>query len=153
MKRIVLFCLMFVFLPGTALSAEHIVQEGNTLSWLSIMTGHTIEQLMEMNDIENRNLIYIGQKIYYISDDDIEKAIIWCDILYAETSQEVMYIVSPIASSLFHDTRTNNLNFFSQTKAYLKKKQIRYYNDEPGVFFGIVINFAESMRRRWKGKQ
>lgn len=53
--------------PGTEIrktgSIIYIVQSGNTLSGIAEKYGVTVGQIVEMNDIENPNLIYPGEKI------------------------------------------------------------------------------------------
>ena len=48
---------------GTSAPKYHVVQRGDTLWGISRKYGISVEMLVEMNEIKDRNLIYVGQKI------------------------------------------------------------------------------------------
>ena len=48
---------------GTSSPKYHVVQKGDTLWGISRKYGVSIDRLVEMNGIEDRNRIYVGQKI------------------------------------------------------------------------------------------
>lgn len=49
---------------------EHIVQRGDTLTALAEKYGTTIDELVKLNDIEDKNLIIIGQKLMIPANDE-----------------------------------------------------------------------------------
>ncbi|MDU1032734.1 MAG: LysM domain-containing protein [Clostridium sp.] len=50
-------------LGGTSYPKYHVVQSGDTLWWISRKYGVSVDRLVEMNRIEDRNRIYVGQEI------------------------------------------------------------------------------------------
>lgn len=48
---------------GTSSPKYHVVQKGDTLWGISRKYGVSVERLVEINGIKDRNLIYVGQKI------------------------------------------------------------------------------------------
>ncbi len=50
-------------LDGTSAPKYHVVQNGDTLWGISRKYGVSVERLVERNGIEDRNRIYVGQKI------------------------------------------------------------------------------------------
>ncbi|WP_291672277.1 N-acetylmuramoyl-L-alanine amidase [Clostridium sp.] len=50
-------------LGGTSFPKYHVVQKGDTLWGISRKYGVSVERLVEINGIKDRNLIYVGQKI------------------------------------------------------------------------------------------
>lgn len=54
-------------------SIYYIVQRGDTLSHIALWYNTTVEELVRLNNIQNPNLIYIGQKILITTSDDPNK--------------------------------------------------------------------------------
>ena len=50
---------------GANMARYRIVQSGDTLSRISYLTGYSISYLAQKNGIANKNMLQIGQKIYY----------------------------------------------------------------------------------------
>lgn len=67
---------------GTAITANadtvYTVQSGDTLSGISAKLGHNldfVDQLASKNNIANKNLIYVGQKLVISDDGEVSSAI------------------------------------------------------------------------------
>ena len=56
-------------LGGTSIPKYHVVQKGDTLWGISRKYGVSVDRLVERNGIEDRNRIYVGQKILVSSLD------------------------------------------------------------------------------------
>ena len=50
---------------GANTARYRIVQSGDTLSRISYLTGYSISYLAQKNGIANKNMLQIGQRIYY----------------------------------------------------------------------------------------
>lgn len=66
---------------GTAITANadtvYTVQSGDTLSGISAKLGHNldfVDQLASKNNIANKNLIYVGQKLVISDDGEVSSA-------------------------------------------------------------------------------
>lgn len=66
---------------GTAITANadtvYTVQSGDTLSGISAKLGHNldfVDQLVSKNNIANKNLIYVGQKLVISDDGEVSSA-------------------------------------------------------------------------------
>ena len=66
---------------GTAITANadtvYTVQSGDTLSGISVKLGHNLDfvnQLASKNNIDNKNLIYVGQKLVISDDGEVSSA-------------------------------------------------------------------------------
>ena len=66
---------------GTAITANadtvYTVQSGDTLSGISVKLGHNLDfvnQLASKNNIANKNLIYVGQKLVISDDGEVSSA-------------------------------------------------------------------------------
>ena len=51
---------------GTSSSKYHVLQKGDTLWGISRKCGVSVERLVEINGIKDRNRIYVGQKILVV---------------------------------------------------------------------------------------
>ena len=49
----------------------HTVKSGDTLSAIAQKYGTTVQVLVDLNGIKNKNLIYVGQKIKYPTTKDL----------------------------------------------------------------------------------
>lgn len=56
-------------LGGTSTPIYHVVQKGDTLWGISRKYGVSVDRLVELNGIKDRNRIYVGQKILVSSLD------------------------------------------------------------------------------------
>lgn len=65
MKRFISLVLVMVLALSMATFGEdtYVVQEGDTLAKIAAEQGLTVEELVELNDIENPNMIFIGDKL------------------------------------------------------------------------------------------
>lgn len=73
MKQLV--CVLAVLVGFLALSqvsqaAERVVRPGDTLTHIGHLTGHTVQQLVDLNKLANPNHIVIGQRIRYLSKSE-----------------------------------------------------------------------------------
>lgn len=57
------------------IAEKYIVQQGDNLSLVARKTGHTVSELLAMNNIENPNLIFPGETITHVSREDQRLAI------------------------------------------------------------------------------
>ena len=63
----VLFCLVFVFIPGASADTTYVVQPGENLFRIALKHGMTTQELASYNGIVNPDRVYAGQ-ILYIPD-------------------------------------------------------------------------------------
>ena len=124
------FFIVIVLFVGVAIGAEYIVKPGDNLTGISSLTKNTIKQLVQMNKIENPDYIVVGQKITFISKEDIEDALLWCKKRTKE--------LNPLDS---------NYGFFMNAIGYLDLNHIRYsIDEESGLYFDLVLCFAKAWR-------
>jgi LysM repeat protein len=123
-----IFFILIALFIGVAMGAEYTVKNGDNLTKISKLTGHTIKQLIQMNKIENPNFILIGQKITFISKEDIKDALLWCKKRTKE--------LNPLDS---------NYGFFMNAIRHLDLNHISYsVDEEPGLYFDLVLCFAKA---------
>ena len=128
---VVIFFLIATLFIGTTMAAEYNVERGDNLTKISKLTGHTIGQLVQMNNLENPNLIIIGQKITFISQKDIEDCRSWC----VKRLEELFPVPDP------------NCVFFLNAYEDMNNNNIRYsINDPHGLHFSLVLVFAKAWR-------
>lgn len=63
-------------------AAEYIAKQGDTWAQAAKTTGHSLEQLAEMNNViapKDSDTIPVGQKIIYLNKDDLDSAYKWCE--------------------------------------------------------------------------
>lgn len=59
--------------PDISDNIYYIVKKGDTLTRIALWYNTTVEELVELNDIQNPNLIYIGQRLLISISDDPDK--------------------------------------------------------------------------------
>lgn len=60
-------------IPDNSNNLYYIVKRGDTLSHIALWYNTTVEELVRLNNIQNPNLIYVGQKILITTSDDPNK--------------------------------------------------------------------------------
>lgn len=59
--------------PEENTNTYYIVKSGDTLSYIALWYNTTVEELVKLNNIQNPNLIYVGQKILITTSGDPNK--------------------------------------------------------------------------------
>lgn len=59
--------------PDNSNEIYYIVKQGDTLSHIALWYNTTVEELVKLNNIQNPNLIYVGQKILILASDEPNK--------------------------------------------------------------------------------
>ena len=86
---ILFFSIVLMMWAGSARAAEYIAKEGDTWAKVCKATGNTVQQLAKMNKItepKDSDPVAAGQKIVYLSSDDIECARKYCKKRLGEVS-------------------------------------------------------------------
>lgn len=116
----IMLSMMFSF-PITA--AEYVVQSGDTLTSVAEFTGHSVSQLVKMNDINDVDHIDVGQKLRWISSVDMRYASSWC------------------AGQSIFGTSGEARYHYSLHHVYLIKKIVRYDDSPNGVPFDKIFEY------------
>ena len=59
--------------PDTSNNIYYIVKNGDTLTRIALWYNTTVEELVRLNNIQNPNLIYVGQRLLILVSDDPNK--------------------------------------------------------------------------------
>ena len=124
----VVVLIVFLVSFNTVFAAEYTVKWGDTLSELGMKLNHAIEELVMMNDIQDSDIIRVGQQLVYVSEQDKEWATNWC---YKRTK----------------DLRPSDENhqYFAHAIKEIKYDRIRYSIYEPsGLHFEVLLYFADA---------
>jgi len=125
-----IFFVITMLLVGTAMGEKYTVKLGDNLTKISKLTGYTIKQLVEMNEIKNPDHILIGQKIVFLNQEDFESARFWCEKRIKELPWGDL-----------------NYDFFVRAIEDIKNNHIRYSIDEyTGLHFSLILVFAKAWR-------
>lgn len=142
----IILCLVLFSAVSTVNAEEYIVRQGDNLTRISELTGHSVCELTQMNNIENSDSIFIGQKITYISEDDIENAGIWCE-------QQIVLLEKLLrgtghVNGLFDERELKReLRHYRIVWKGIKAQNFRYSINEPsGIYFDLILIFAEVQR-------
>ncbi len=128
---VALVAVFVMLIAFPAFSAVHVIQRGETLLGIARLTGHTVNQLMLMNNLKNPDFIMAGRKIVYISTADRLKAKLWCERRRRELPPT-----------------NRNFEFFGWVIEDLQTNHLRYSIDEPsGTYYGLVLDFAGAEER------
>lgn len=77
--------------PDNSNEIYYIVKRGDTLSHIALWYNTTVEELVKLNNIQNPNLIYIGEKILITTSDKPNKE---KEILYTVKRGDTLYRIS-----------------------------------------------------------
>jgi len=131
--RYLLCCLMAVFLfTAAALPASYVIKPGDCLYKLSPKLGFSVSELCLMNDLNTagNKWIYAGDTLVYLTQQDINDAIYWCD--------KRMIELPPVDENFRH---------FQYTKEDLRSGKLRFSIYEPsGTHYTSVLCFAQAWR-------
>jgi hypothetical protein len=135
MKKFVLVLMVVALsavLTSEANSEIYTVRENDTLTKISGLTGHSVFELMAMNDIVDSDQIQVGQQITFLSQDDMMNAEKWCQRMYLESD-------------------AINVGFFRDCIEDLLNRDIRYSVAEPkGIHYEVVLAFAKAWEELYK---
>jgi hypothetical protein len=135
MKNFLLVLMVVAFsavVTTEANSATYIVRNNDTLTKISGLTGHSVFELMAMNDIVDPNLIQVGQQITFLSQDDLMNAEQWCQYMTRQSD-------------------AINVRFFRESIEDLRNRDIRYSVAEPkGLHYEVVLAFAKAWEEFYK---
>jgi len=127
---LVLVAIGMVQLPQ-ALAADYVIQPGDTLVKISRVTGQTVAQLADLNGIENRDLIYAGKKIKFISNWDLASAALWC---YKRNSELTSAYYKRSYAAALRNIELRNISYSTEQHS--------------GLHAFTVLDFAKAWRRR-----
>lgn len=144
MRACVTILLVFVVVctlsisSGMAVAGEYVAKQGDTWAKAAKATGNTVSELAKMNKVKapkDSDPVPAGQKIVFLSKDDVECALQWCEKRRGALSYG-----------------TGEFTKVLQALTDLKNKRIEYSPDDPypyGIRFTDVLEYAKA----WRGSQ
>lgn len=147
MKRLLCSVLLVGSMLMTVQAAEYVVEGGDDWIRIAKITGHTVEQLAQMNAREIRvdsivlDSLYVGKKIIYIGAQDINNALLYCQNQVSELSSS-----------------DSQYGYFKQAIEYLKARNIRYSYKPPdlnttGIHYWMVLSLAYTWQQHYAESQ
>lgn len=128
-KCLVIFCIAMVL--GQVSAAEYVVKKGDCLAIIAIQVNTPAYQLAQLNGIQDPNLVFPGQKIMYLIDQDLADAKAWAKKRMSELP--------------YYD---GNYQVFSYVAKNIDSRHIRYSVDEPnGAHAKLILDFAQAWRK------
>ena len=85
-----------------------IVRYGETLSYIANRYNTTVENLVRLNNIQNPNLIYVGQKIY-INSNEKSNNIIPCNVYVVKAGDTLRAIAYKYSTTVSMLAKVNNI--------------------------------------------
>ena len=127
--------LVLLFVSASfAIASEYIVRPGDNLTKITKKVGHSLRDLIGLNEICNPDLIYPEKKILYVSREDLEKAKLW-----AEKRQR----------ELAHSDE--NYEYFGWVLEDIRSGNIRYSINAPsGTHASSILVFSQAWENRQK---
>ena len=84
-----------IYVVDNKIQKEYVVRRGNTLSFIAKEFNTTVENIVLENDIQNPNLIYIGEKLKIIPNyNDLDKDSSLSKIYYKVKKGDTLYSIS-----------------------------------------------------------
>ena len=84
-----------IYVVDNKIQKEYVVRKGNTLSFIAKEFNTTVENIVLENDIQNPNLIYIGEKLKIIPNyNDLDKDSSLSKIYYKVKKGDTLYSIS-----------------------------------------------------------
>jgi hypothetical protein len=129
-KFLFFFCLVVFF--DQVLAAEYVIKKGDCLATIAIKVNTTAINLANLNEIQNMDLVFPGQKIVYLDDQDLADAKAWAKKRMSELSSS-----------------DGNYQVFSYVAKDIDSLYIRYSVNEPnGAHAELILDFAQAWRKQ-----
>lgn len=115
-------------------AAEYVVKKNDNLTTIAKNTNHKVRDLANLNEVGNPNLIFPGQKIFYISKKDLENAKAW-----AKKRRSELSLFDP------------NYDYFGWVIEDIKTGNLRYLINQPnGTHASSILVFSGAWEKQKK---
>jgi len=145
---IVLSVAFLIFVANPVYPAEYIVKKGDTLTRVAEITGHTTEQLIAMNNLESDKPLVVGQRIIFVSKEDVANAMLW----FYEEIEATRVKTGLILPSHEESQRIKTLRKLLKDTGELNIRYYPVYYDEDlaeGIYYKTILQRAD-VWKNWK---
>ena len=129
---VLILCCAATFFCSVASAAEYVVKKGDCLSMVAVKVNHSVCDLVSLSEIKDSDLIFPGQKILFVTENDLKNAKAWAEKRKKELSPS-----------------DDNYRYFERAIEDITVANVRYSINQPS---GTHASFILACSNAWKNQ-